>query len=274
MGFLSSTDNRGNVVPHIGRILFVALLVALGVGVLFGSCTVVPPGHRGVSVTLGKVYPMVCGEGLNFKKPFIEQIVKIPIQQITAIGKTSCFSSDLQLVEIGYSVLYRLPQEKVVELYQQYQGDPYQALVVPRMNDALKQVVSGYSAEEIVKSRDKIKPLVLEKIQKELAGLINIVDIPISNVDLSDQLEAAIEAKQVQQQQALAKTYELQKAQKEAEITVVNAKAEAEAVRIKGEALKASPEVISLEISKKWNGIAPTTVVVGTGGANVLLPLK
>lgn len=255
----------------------VVALVVVGIVIvmLLGMFSIVPPGHRGVSVTLGKVDPTVRPEGFNFKKPyFFEKIVKVPIQQITETGKASCFSSDLQLVEVSYAVLYRIPEGKVVELYQQYQGNPYTTLVEPRLNEALKQVVSAYRAEDVVKSRDKIKPIVLEKVQSELAGMIDIRDIPLSNVDLSDQLEQAIEAKQVQEQQALAKTYELQKANKEAEITVVNATAEAESVRIKGEALKASPEVIQLEIAKKWNGVSPTTVVINEGGANVLLPLK
>lgn len=73
---------------------------------------------------------------------------------------------------------------------------------------------------------------------------------------------------------SLAKVYELQKAQKEAEITVVNAKAEAEAVEIKGKAIEMSPEVIQLEIAKKWDGHTPQTVVTSGGGANILLPLN
>ena len=76
------------------------------------------------------------------------------------------------------------------------------------------------------------------------------------------------------EQAALQKEYELRKEQKEAEITVVRAKAEAEAVKIKGEALKSSPEVIQLEIAKKWNGISPLYISTTAGGANVLLPLK
>ncbi|NJK90644.1 MAG: hypothetical protein HC904_01705 [Blastochloris sp.] len=80
--------------------------------------------------------------------------------------------------------------------------------------------------------------------------------------------------KQVTEQQALAKEYELQKARKEAEITLVNAQAEAQSVKIKGEALANSPRVVDLEIVKKWDGKAPQTVVTGQGGANVILPLR
>jgi len=45
-----------------------------------------------------------------------------------------------------------------------------------------------------------------------MSGLLTIVDFAITNIDLTDQLEKAIEDKQVKEQQALAKVYELQKA--------------------------------------------------------------
>jgi regulator of protease activity HflC (stomatin/prohibitin superfamily) len=131
-----------------------------------------------------------------------------------------------------------------------------------------------YKAEELVKNREKIKQAVVQKIQAELAGLIDVRDVPITNIDFSDELEKAIELKQVTEQQALAKEYELKKAQKEAEITVVNARAEAESVKIKGDALASSPRVIELEIVKKWDGKTPQTVVTGQGGANILLPTR
>jgi prohibitin 2 len=250
-------------------VIAVVALIALS-----RSCTIVPPGHRGVSVTLGKVSQNIRGEGLNFKKPFIETIVKIPIQQITVDGETECFSSDLQTIKVSYSVLYKLPPDKIIELYQLFHGDPYASLVDPRIQDALKQATAKYKAEEMVKQREAVKVLAKEIVIREVTGMVTIVDVPLKNIDLTAQLEKAIEDKQVQEQQALSKTYELQKAQKAAEITIVEAKAEAEAVKIKGEALKIAPEVIQLEIAKKWNGVSPTSVVVTQGGANILLPLK
>ncbi|MDX2084929.1 MAG: prohibitin family protein [Candidatus Melainabacteria bacterium] len=337
------------------------LLGLLGLVFLSQCFTVISPGYRGVSVTLGKVNPNFLGEGLNFKLPLIQQVIPIRVQQTTIEGKAECFSSDLQSVNISFKALYRIPESKVVELYRDYQGDPYYSLVEPRIQDALKQVSATYRAEHLVKSRAEVKAKALQIVQQTLAlkngfsasdlpivasleakaealrkqqevadgavepssssakipnpsltateaekklvptpsassvlsaaspqtkrvaepegifnaeSLVNLVDLPISNIDLTDELERAIEQKQIKEQEALAKRYELDKARKEAEITVVNAEAEARAVLIKGQALKASPEVIQLDIVKKWDGKTPHTVVAGHGGANVLLPLR
>jgi len=48
---------------------------------------------------------------------------------------------------------------------------------------------------------------------------------------------------------------------------------EAEAIRIRGSAIKENPVLIQLQIAEKWNGVSP--LVVGAGqGANILLPVE
>ena len=258
-----------------GKIILYIIIV-IGLILLPGTCSVVDPGHRGIIVTMGKVSQDVRGEGLNFKAPLIQSMKKVSIQQFTVDGQAVCFSKDLQTVTVQYSALYKLPPDKVVELYQLYQGDPYASLVEPRLQDALKQTTAQYKAEDVVKNREAIKATVLKIMQKDLKGMVTLVDVPIKNIDLTEQLEKSIEDKQVQEQQALAKTYELQKAQKQAEITVVQAEAEAKAITIKGDAVTKNPKIIDLTIAEKWNSISPTTVVVSGDktGANVMLPLK
>ena len=249
--------------------------IALGLIILIvSSYHIVPPGHRGVSITLGKVDPHVRNEGITFKKPFIESLIDFPVRQNTVEGQAAAYSSDLQTVQVAFKTLYRIPENQVATIYQQYQGDPYQTLVEPRIQEELKQITSLYRAEELIKSREKIKAEVLQRVKKAVGELVFITDMAITNFDFTVELEKAIEQKTIREQEALAKAFELDKARKDAEITVVNAEAEARSVKIKGEALKSSPEVISLEIVKKWNGISPTTVVTGRGGADIILPVK
>lgn len=263
--------NPATFVPKAIGIGVVLVVIAL---LLSGSCAVVPPGNRGIAVTLGKVQPMVRGEGLTGKMPMITHIELVSIRQETSTGTTPCFSSDLQTVTLAYTVMTRIPEGKAVELFQQFSGKPYESLVVPRLHEAVKQVTAKYTAEEAVKRREEIRTAVLDHLRKSLNGIVDIRDFNITNIDLSDDLEKAIERKQVEEQRAKQKEYELQSAKKQAEITITEAQAEAESVRIKGEALKNSPTVIDLEIVKKWDGKTPETVVTNGGGASMLLPLK
>lgn len=199
----------------------------------------------------------------------------MPVQQITQEGSAECYSSDLQQMTAKHVVFYRIPEKYVIELFRDYHGDPFNSLVSARFEESLKAITSTYTAENAVKKREEIKSLVLDLVRKSVGELIDIRDVAIPNIDLSDELEKAIELKQVEQQKSLAKVYELEKETKEAEITMVKARAEAESVKIKGDALKNAPGVIDLEIAKRWNGIAPLSVSVGMegAGANILLPL-
>ena len=249
-----------------------ALLLLLG----FQSFHIVPPGHRGISIFLGKVDPNARPEGIAFKWPFLESIRDFPIMQLKMDGRADSFSSDLQNMSIYFTVMYRVPETQVVRLFQQYRGDPYGTLIEPRVQEVVKQVTALSRAEDLVKNREKMKEEVLVRLRPAIGDVLQIVDLSLTNIDLSDQLEQAIEQKVVREQEALAKSFELEKEKKQAEITVVRAQAEAKSVSIKGEALKSSPEVIQLEIAQRWDGKAPLSVAVGSGGsgANILLPLK
>ena len=123
---------------------------------------VVKPGYRGVEVTMGEVSRAFKPEGFGLKAPFVTTITQISIRQQTAEDQAECYSSDLQQITIDLKVLFRVPEASVVKLFQDYYGDPFQSLVAPRVQEALKEVAALQSAEQIVKNRDKIKKSSLE----------------------------------------------------------------------------------------------------------------
>jgi len=250
--------------------IVLVLLVILGVT----SCEIVDPGHRGVRVTAGSVSPEFAKEGLTAKLPWTS-IHEVNVQQQTVAGDAPCFSKDLQQVQVKYALMYKVPEAAVVKLYQDFKGDILPSLVEPRVQEALKQVTAQHNAEELVQQREIIRQAALERVKAMIGENVTIVDLNVTNIDLSDQLEHAIEQKMVKQQESLAKNYELDKEKKQAEITLIQAKAEAESIVVKAAALAQSPNVIDLEIIKKWDGKAPTTLVVGEGksGANVVYPI-
>ncbi|MEI9962839.1 MAG: SPFH domain-containing protein [Limisphaerales bacterium] len=122
------------------------------------STYIVQPGYRGIEVTLGKVSPVFKPEGFGFKTPLIANIVPVTIRQQTRDLAADCYSSDLQQVKTELRVLYRIPEASVVQIYQGYAGDPFDSLIAPRVQEALKEVTAMQSAEQIVKNREDIKP--------------------------------------------------------------------------------------------------------------------
>lgn len=223
---------------------------------------------------MGKVSEAFIPEGPTWVLLGFQSIREVSVQQHQEPVDTDCYSSDLQQLKARVSVMYRLPERNVVRASRDFRGDVYAEVVQPKALDALKQVIATNTAENAIKRRDQMRPDIIRLTQAAVGDLVEIVDIPIRDTELSPELEKAIEQKQVQEQQSLAKVYEKQIATADKEIAITKAQAEAESVRIKGEALKNSPGVVDLEIVKKWDGKSPLYVSTTAGGASTLLPLK
>jgi prohibitin 2 len=254
----------------IARTVGIGLLIFCAVIMASSGTYVVQPGFRGVEVTMGKVSPAFKPEGFGLKAPIVTVIHPISIRQQTAEDKADCYSADLQQIHVELRVLYRIPEASVVRLFQEYYGHPFETLIAPRVQEALKEVTALQSAEQIVKNREQIKTRSLQIAKQKVGTLLVIEDIVIQDIALSKELGHAIEAKMVQEQEASKSKFLQQRAQIEADTAVIQAKGEAESIRIRGEALKANPAFVDLKIVDKWDGLTP--LVIGSGD-NLLIPL-
>jgi prohibitin 2 len=255
------------------RAIGIAILLFVVVLVIATSTFVVQPGFRGVQVTLGTVSPEFHPEGFGLKPPFISRILPISIRQQTRMVPAECYSSDLQQVTMDLSILYRVPERSVVRIFQEYAGAPFENLIAPRVQEALKEVAASQSAEMIVKKREdiKLKSLALAR-NKVGTNFLEIVDLVLYNMRLSPELEQAIEQKMVQEQEAEKAKFTRQKTGIEADTAIIRAKGDAEAIQVRGKALRENPDFIQLQILQNWNGQSPL-VIGAQGGANMLLSI-
>ena len=250
-------------------VLFVLLVLA------FTSTYVVQPGTRGIMVTLGKTAPVFLSEGFGLKPPFITSIVNVNVRQQTQTVSAACFSSDLQQVAVDLRVLYRVPEKSVVEIYRQFAGDPFDSLIAPRVQEALKEITASMTAEQIVKSREQVKQKALTAARTKIGSILKVEDIVMRDIQLSSELERAIEAKMVAEQQAAQARFTQLQTQVEAETAVISARGQADAIKVRGEALKLNPVFLRLKLVERWNGKSPLVVPVdkNNSGASLLLPL-
>lgn len=255
------------------RIVAIGLVLAVLAILSFSAFHMVPAGHRGVLLTLEKPSTTFRPEGPSFLIPFVQKIQNVSIQQKTMTGTASTASSDLQTVNITFDIMFRIPEDQVVLLTTKYSGEPFAKLVSPRAQESLKEVTVKFTAEDIVKKRREIKEETLKRLREHVEQ-VEIVDLVIENIDFTPDYKAAIEKKTILQQELQTRQIELEKAKKESEIKFVEAQGDAQAIEIRGKALKNSPETIQLKIVEKWDGRSPQSVVTGQGGANVILPLR
>src|SRR6266536_3052175 len=257
----------------IARWIGVAILVFALIVFASSGTYVVQPGFRGIAVTLGKVSPQFKPEGFGLKQPFVTGIQQMSVRQQTRPMPAECYSSDLQQVKMDVHVLYRVPERSVVKIFQEYAGEPYDNLIAPRVQEALKEVAASMSAEQIVKKREDVKIKALELARTKIGtNFLEVVDLVLYNLTLSPELEQAIELKMVQEQEAEKAKFTQLKAQIEADTAVIRAKGEAEAIQVRGQALRDNPDFIRLQILQNWNGRSPL-VVGAEGGASMLISL-
>lgn len=254
------------------------LSVLMAATITLTGCATIEPGERGVRVDMGQVDKTLIKNGVVNYNPLTQQIHEYSVKQETVEGSANPLTSDQQPINIGYRVQYRIPEGQVLNLFENVKGDPYETLVVPQIQEAFRQVVSKYKADFVTSNVNTVKDQVLAQVRGALKGQMEIIDLPITHVELPGPLQAAIIEKQQMEMQAKKKGFELDRERKQAEITVTKAKAEAESTKLMTEALKASPELVKFKLAEvelkkaeKWNGALPQTVL---GGGSTIFSLK
>lgn len=245
---------------NVKKIVIIAVIALFVVVLASSAFTIVDAGHTGVVVTLGKVNEGVLQEGMHFKVPFIQQVIKIDNRIVKLEVATEAFSKDLQTVETTLAINYRVDTSKSYSIYKNIGANYEDVLVVPAVNEVLKAIVAQYTAEESVTNRSLISEGLVSGLNEKLNNIgLYVTDVNIINFDFSEAFITAIEEKQVAQQQLL-------KAETEKQTAITNAEAEAETTRIKAEAeadannkIKASlnEDIIRSKFYEKWDGKLP-----------------
>jgi len=270
------------------RVMSVAGLVLLGLILVFSSYTIIEPGHRGVVVRLGSVESVVLGEGFHLIiPPMVRQVVPVDVRTKKLEVYTEAASSDLQTVQVNGVLNYHVDPQSVNVLYQRV-GLGYEGILIePALQEAIKAATAQFRIERILSERQVLKAQIQDVLTERLGPNNIIIDqFSLSNVEFSAEFDAAIERKQVAEQSALQKQYELQSAQKEVEIVLARAEGEkksaviaaegrAEARRIEAEAEAKALELIAVQIKNnpdlikyEWAiRLSPTirTVLLPTG---------
>jgi len=257
------------------RVVFGFLSLVLIV-LLFNSFYIIQAGQRGVLLTFGNPDLTPKAEGLHFKIPLVQKIVKMDIRTSKYESKLSAASKDLQDLQTDIAINYRIESEKVVELYRTVGVDYVTKVIMPIEAEANKYASAQFAAEELIQQREKVRELMLNSLKEKLEprGII-VEDISIINFEFSESFSASIEAKVVASQQKLKADMDLQRIRVEAEQKITQAGAEAESLRLQKQQI--TPELLqlrqievqskSLDVQSKaidkWNGILPQI----TGGA-------
>lgn len=241
--------------------------VALG-ALVYSTVTVVDTNCVGIVTEFGEVVDSL-DEGLHFVLPW-RNVSQMSCKSQTYSYKSQTYSNDLQPIEVKLNVIYRLEQENAKGVFRTI-GTRYIEQVAPRVEDALKQEMARYKAEEIIEKRDVIRSEVIKNSKNKLEKIVKLEDINFLDFDFSKEYEQSIERKLVAYQESLKAEFDLKKSKTIAEQKVALAKGEAEAISVKAQSLRENKDIIVLQAIEKWDGKMPSTLVVGDGAALPML---
>ncbi|NPB04113.1 MAG: prohibitin family protein [Thermotogae bacterium] len=224
-------------------------VVVIVPSLLFGSCAQVSSGEVGVKSTLGVIDPNELQPGIHFFIPGFQTIYIVPVYDLTldfvsekaneeGLDPIDALSRDGLPVLIEATVRYALAPDKVAELMIDYGRPlPYtveRKLVIPTVRSEIRDAVAKYKTSEIYSMRENFSKLLKKTLMEALSreGRIEVKDVYIRKIKFPDRFLAAIEKKQIAQQEAERMKYVLEKEKLEAERKKIEAEGIAQAQRI------------------------------------------
>ena len=259
---------------------------------IFGCFSTITTGHTGIVTTFGKVEDQTLEAGIHFILPW-QKIIEMDNRNQKASVSLQCFSSDIQEVDVSYTLNYQISKENAQTIYKSIGSEYYDKVILPRIQEAVKTVFAKYDAESLIANRENLSSEIKQILEAKLSSYnIEVIDASVENMDFSDAFTTAVEEKQVAAQKKLkAETEQAQrtmeqeaeanrnviKAEADAKTAVIAAEAEIEIIKIQAdaaeyagkkdaavnEAIAASltPELLYYYYITNWNGELPTTFI-------------
>lgn len=257
------------------------ILIGVGAFILlsiaFASCERIDAGHVGVKVNLYGSQKGVDGitevTGMVFYNPFTTKIYEFPTfvqhKEYTGEESFSINSKDGSEFRVSPILNYQVVTDKVPFIFGKYRKsleDIEVGFLKTAVYDAFRIATNSYTADSLISNREGFEARVRGILEKQLNAEGFIIQQFTSNLDYPKTFVDAINAKNNAVQQALKAENDVRTAEANAKIKVataegnaqsllVQAKAEAEANRLKQSTL--TQLLIQQQFIEKWDGKLP-----------------
>jgi regulator of protease activity HflC (stomatin/prohibitin superfamily) len=253
-----------NTVPVItSRWIFSIIFIIIAIIALTQSVYTVPAGSIGIITQWGAVNRVIM-PGIGMKLPLAEAVQLMSVRTQKDQVDATAASKDLQRVTSTIAVNYHLDGEHAVDVFSSVGMDYQDILLAPAIQNIFKATTAQYTAEELITKREEVRLRAEEALITQLLIYHVVVEnFNIVNFDFSPEYNAAIEAKQVAQQQVETAKQRLAQAEVEAQTAIIQAQGQADAQAVLQKSGALTPEYLRYLAITKWDGQLPQV----TGGA-------
>lgn len=266
----------------------IAIVATLIIGSIFFGCERIDAGHAGVKVELygseRGVQDIELVTGMVWYNRFTTAVYEFPTYvreikyqkttdgEVVTDNSIHCTTSDGMAISFDVSMNYSVRNDEVSSIFRKYRL-PLEQLetryLYTSVRNAYNSVAGQMTAEHIISNRkvyeDSVRRVLVNQLNRE--GF-DIQQITIAGkISVPQSLEQAINSKitavqnaqraENEKQQTIAEAQkQIEAARGDSASTIIRARAEAEANRLKQQTL--TPLIVQKEFVDKWNGVLPT----------------
>ena len=226
---------------------------------------VVDTGRRGILVRMGEVDSVALPEGVHFYNPFTSDVKEINVREEAHPFKLRAYSKDNQIIGLHVTVVAKPHADKVPLIYKEYGPDFFEAIASKEIIGGIKDIIGQMTAADIVSKRESLRVRTEQYLKEKLSvRMIDVTGVDYVDMDFDDQYEAAVRAKVVAIEEAQAARNRTARIEEEKKQAILEAQGQAEAMRIKSNALSQNKNLVEYEAVQKWDGKLPVTMMGNT----------
>ena len=245
------------------RITLTSLVVAF-ITVLCWEFITVPvySGHQGVywSRFFGGTKNWVISEGTAFKLPW-DQVIVYDLRSNVVEGSSGFLTKDGLVIYVNWVGRFAIMRDRLPELNRTIGPNYVTTVVYPEIANAIRLIISRYTAEEIYSSPEwTIRKDFIREIKDSKQELpINYEDVFLVKLDLPADVTKGIETKKVAEQTLQAYVYKLDLQEQERKRQVIEATGIKEFEKISGVPIL------------KWRGLAVTSEIANSPNSKIII---
>ncbi len=247
---VAAQTRRGRMNVRLPVLAFLVVLVAiLSLAALSDTVVQIEAGTVGVVKRFGNIVG-VFNPGLNFKLPFVDQVVIYRTQEI--VYETSenpaesradyrdyevdTATADGQQIRARYTVRFRIRPERAPDILRNLgtEAEVVEKVVKASSRVHVRNILKRYEANELYSGN-------VEKAQEEIANRLRadfekagleLTFFGLRSIQFTDEYKQAVERKQIEAENVITKQHLAEQAKYEKQRTITQAEAEAERQRL------------------------------------------